>query len=1842
MCEREHTDRYPAAEGEVAIIGMACVFPKAPDLKAFWQNIVCKVDAIVDPPQGSMTSQVFDPASTASNRIYCKRGGYLGELPPFNPTDYGVMPVAVDGAEPEHFMALKTAYDALVDAGFPEKPFDRERTEVILGRGTFVNRGYVGLMQHGLVVDQTIRLLRELHPEHTEEELAIIEERLKAQLPPFTPETAPGLCHNVMAGIIANRLDLKGPCLVVDAACSSCLIALEIGMRDLLTGKCDVVLIGGVQISTHAPIHMVFSQLGALSRLPYLRPFDKDADGTMLGEGIGMIVLKRREDAIRDGHRIYAVIKGVGTSSDGRGKGLLAPRVEGEELALRRAYEAAGVSPSSIELIEAHGTALPLGDVTEMQALRRVFGSRDGGLPRCALGTVKSMIGHLIPAAGIAGLIKAALSLYHKILPPTLHCDHPNPRLEIEQTPFYLNTETRPWIHGAPSAPRRAGVSAFGFGGVNAHAVLEEYDCGSEADTQVYNHEWDTELCVFGGESRQEVIELCREIHKYLSRAAEGTLLDVAYSLNKKLDDRPYRLAIVASSREDLIKKLGHVIERLQDQKRSRIKERSGIYFFENPLGRQGKLAFMFPGEGSQYVNMLLDLCQHFPEVRSCFDFLDRVFIDHPRNYLPSQIIFPPTAKERADAETRIWQMDGAVDAVTTANRALFRLFTLLGIHPRAIVGHSSGELMALEAAGAIDLSGEEELVQLILAGNRMIEALTAADDIPGGVLLAVGGVDRQTISEVIEKSSGILSLAMDNCPHQFVLCGTEESIAEAMARFSQLGGICQKLSFRRAYHTQRFEPILGPLQDFFSKAKVVPPRVPIYSCMTTRPYPQDPEEIRRYAVGQWARPVRFRETIEAMYDDGYRIFLEVGPKANLTGFVNDTLKGKAFAAVSANAHHCPGITQLNHSLGILAAHCVSIQLDGLYRHRMPRRLEMTRAGAMSEDRQRSRGFRLSRDLPILHLGAEKNKGSKVDDPEMQLKGSDLPQSEVGDLEKGLSAERMHSTKSLGRQTATAKTDHPSGTESHVASDTSNHVKGQRAQDIIQEYLRTMEGFLDAQEQVMSAYLTGRDSSQIGRDRGQTSDLQKFVGGQDIPILREGKSEPESASLGGDSSTVPPLPMTIDEGARRSKRETAAYSGTTPLVTKDHLAKLLFSCISEKTGYPVEMLNLDQNFEADLGIDSIKRLEILGALFQRIGSTGEGTTEELGSLKTVGEIVEHFAEQPEKMSCLGDGGLPREQSRGLEEMTDQDGSRHMQTASLPMPMGKVVRMVPGQEVIIERQLDLEEDLFLKHHTLGGKVSQNNEDLYALPVLPLSMSLEMMAEAASLLSPGYRLIEMKNIRSHDWVVVEDRLLTLEIFARARPEAAKEIEVQLRIMESATNQENPTRLAVEGVMLFGPSYPEAPRATDFHSGPEISPALSPERFYPRALFHGPLFQSVKGLNRCGDRGAEAVLRTTLTHQFFRSVSNPVFLSDPLLLDGAGQAVALWAASYLDTNFVIFPVGLERVRFFTPFVPASRDTICRVQAALEGSAYVCSDIDLLKEDGSLQAQLKGLQHKRVNMPKILHLFRGSRETMLSTPWQVPVEPFTSPEKVICCRLGQLPVEFSGPDGRIWRNVLAYIVLSEGERDVWNRLSGPEKRRTEWLLARIAGKEAVRSLLKKQAGIEVWPADIEIQPNKYGKPVVNGEWTSLVRRVPSLSLTHSNGVAVALAADGTSGLGLGIDIERLRSSGKALENLAFSPEEKNLISKLGTSRSDEWCLRIWCAKEAMAKALGRGFPRGPGDVVAKQLDSASGAVSLEVSGTLSRAFPHLVGKPFQAYTFIDDGFVIASAACEGDRYEE
>jgi acyl transferase domain-containing protein/phosphopantetheinyl transferase len=963
---------YSCGEGHsggVAITGMSCLFPGAPDVDAYWHNILGKVDAISDPPPEAWDPDVYyDPDFADPDATYCKRGGYLGALASFDPLAHGVPPVSV-GGEPDQWLALRLAQAALDDAGAVELPQHvRERTGIVLGKGTYLNGGNAIAVQRGLVVGQTLDVVRSLHPEYSDDEMEALREEMQRLLPPLGPETVPGLIPNIIVGRIANRLDLMGPAYTVDAACASSLVAVQLAVRDLLTGECDLALAGGSQVWMPVPTLNLFCRLGALSRRQQLRPFDRDADGTLLGEGIGMVVLKRLADAERDGDRIYAVVRGVGVASDGRAVGVMAPRVEGEELALRRAYAEAGVSPRTVGLIEAHGTGTQVGDAVEIDALTRVFGERSGELPRCGLGSVKSMISHTIPAAGVAGLIKVALALHHRVLPPTLHCDEPNPGLD--GTLFYVNTETRPWIH-AGAEPRRAGVNAFGFGGINAHAVIEEFDGGRSAD---HRPAWDSELCVLESDSHAGLAIEAERLASALDGAAEPRLTDLAFTLSRAVGgtERPLRLAIVASSVDDLRQKLAQAIEKLQSPSCRRIKVVSGIYYSAEPLGRDGKLVFVFPGEGAQYPNMLAELCLHFAEVREVFDRIDRLYADHPRGYLLSDWVFPRPAfseAERRHAENRLMQLDIAVESVLTASGAVHALLRRLIPAPDAMVGHSTGEHSAAIASGVLDVETDERLRAFCEGLHNSYADAATRHDIPRAALLALGA-DGERGLEIAGEAGGEIHLAMDNCPHQAVLVGEPVGIARARDIAAREGIVAEELPYDRAVHTPLFAPFAEDLRSIFGALPVRSARTPLWSCTTAAPYPEDPSAIRKLLVEHWTSPVRFRETIEALYEDGARVFVEVGPRGNMTSFIEDILRGRPCCAVASDVRRRSGVTQLNHLVGLLAVHDVDVDLAHLFAERHADEVDFDCGTAEPHAKARAE-VSLSTAWPMLRLSPE-------------------------------------------------------------------------------------------------------------------------------------------------------------------------------------------------------------------------------------------------------------------------------------------------------------------------------------------------------------------------------------------------------------------------------------------------------------------------------------------------------------------------------------------------------------------------------------------------------------------------------------------------------------------------------------------------------------------------------------------------------------------------------------------------------------------------------------------------------------------------------------------------------
>ncbi len=947
-------DAPPAPPMSIAIIGMACMFAQAANLESFWNNILGSVDAIGEPQPLWDAQRYLD-----AGRIKTRHGGFLRDLYRFDPREFGIMPNSIDGGEPDQFLALKIARDALIDAGYFGAQHAHRDTGIILGHSTYLHRGQVTVVQTDIVVDQTIELLKAALPQLGARELDAVRALLASKIPPMNADTAPGLVPNVMTGRIANRLDLHGPNYLVDAACSSSLLAVGAAIDELRAGRSRMMLAGGVNASLPADVTTIFTQLGALSARGKVRPFEAGSDGTLLGEGLGMVVLKRLPDALADGDRIYAVLRGVGQSSDGRGTGLLAPSLEGEALAIRRTYDAAGVDPSTVGLVEAHGTGIPLGDKTEIASLKAVFGGRTTPIGVKALGSVKSMISHCIPAAGVASLIKTSLAIHHKTLPPTL-CDRVNPDLGIEATPFYVNTKTAPWMV-REGTTRRAAVNAFGFGGTNSHAILEEPP--EHAGRQPLLTRWPAELCVWSAPNKQALAAKLEATGKALAANPSWRIAEVAAALAAEDSAKSHRLSITAKDTASLAKSIDNAITRLGKDDAVSWTARGGIAYARERV--DGKLAFLFPGEGSQYLGMFADLALVFDDIRRWLDFWHGLYA-LPLGHTRTDIVFPSAeidAEHRKELEARMHEMDVGSEAVFIGGMAMHDLLTSLGVEPDVMLGHSSGESAALGASRANPATSAVERTACIAKHYAVYEQLLTEGKIPVGALLAVGALPTATVEAQVQASPGVV-IAMDNCSNQTVLYGTKQAIDGIHKRLASVGGICLPVPFDRGYHTSDFAACGEAFLGYYKDVKLGVPKVPMYSCASADLFPNHVAGVRKLAAAQWSQKVRFRETVLKMHDDGIRMFVEVGPSAKLTAFVDDILIDRDRVALPTNVRRKGEVEQLMSTLGQLWVAGRGPVLSKLFDGRRIRTIDLASVERPSREQV------LDNTLPMVRLDA--------------------------------------------------------------------------------------------------------------------------------------------------------------------------------------------------------------------------------------------------------------------------------------------------------------------------------------------------------------------------------------------------------------------------------------------------------------------------------------------------------------------------------------------------------------------------------------------------------------------------------------------------------------------------------------------------------------------------------------------------------------------------------------------------------------------------------------------------------------------------------------------------------
>ncbi len=898
----------------IAIVGVGAVLPDAPNVAAFWKNVKDGRYSISEvQPNRWDPALYYDPDHSAPDKTYSKIGGWVREHV-WDPIKWRlpIPPRVVDAMDESQKWAIACTREALEDYGYPKRPLNTDRTAVILGNAMAGEKHYFTALRlyfpeyaqelaesaSFAALPETLRrdLIQELH------------NRMAKRIPDVTEDTMPGELANCIAGRIANVFNFHGPNYVVDAACASAMAAMSAAAEGLVANDFDIAVTGGIDRNMGASTYVKFCKIGALSATG-TRPYAEGADGFVMGEGTAIFLLKRLADAEREGDKIYAVLRGIAGSSDGKGKGITAPNPAGQKLAIERAWQNAGLSPATVTLVEGHGTSTAVGDVVEVQSMIDVLSSFHLPSHSVALGSVKSNLGHLKGAAGAAGLLKAALALQDKVLPPSVHCEHPNPNIDFSRSPLYVNTELKPWTMPADGV-RRAGLSAFGFGGTNFHAVLEEYvphrlngngkrsvaisEISPKVNEPILNVEdalrasnssYKAPLrgaLVIGAPSAAALVERLRAVEKD-AKAGRAPLPTAPAESDLRA---PERLAIDYANAAELADKAGNALKGLAANHPTVWKalRAQGIFRGHGPAP---KVAFMYTGQGSQYANMLQVIRATEPIAAETFAEADRVMTPLLGKPL-SKFVFVDKADAAAlaKAEDDLRQTEITQPAVLAIDLALTRLLAAYGIEPNFTIGHSLGEYGALVAAGALPFT---DALEAVSARGRGMTSVAMDDN---GRMAAVFA-PLEEVERILKTIKGYVVIANFNSSRQAVVGGASKAVEQAMEAFQKAGYDVSALPVSHAFHTTIVAGASKPLRQVLDHLHLQSPRLPIVANTNGEFYPTGPDVVPKILdilTQQVASPVQFVKGLRTLYDAGARMFVEVGPKKALQGFAEDVL----------------------------------------------------------------------------------------------------------------------------------------------------------------------------------------------------------------------------------------------------------------------------------------------------------------------------------------------------------------------------------------------------------------------------------------------------------------------------------------------------------------------------------------------------------------------------------------------------------------------------------------------------------------------------------------------------------------------------------------------------------------------------------------------------------------------------------------------------------------------------------------------------------------------------------------------------------------------------------------
>jgi malonyl CoA-acyl carrier protein transacylase len=1100
---------------------------------------------------------------------------------------------------------------------------------------------------------------------------------------------------------------------------------------------------------------------------------------------------------------------------------------------------------------------------------------------------------------------------------------------------------------------------------------------------------WDSHVFILRADDRDHLRARATNLASFLEREPGTNPTDLAASLATHLQPAGVGLAVIATSIPDLLAKLRRACERLSDPNCKQIRDTAGTYFTSQPLFPEGKLALLFPGEGAQYPDMLADLCGVFPEVEETFSWCDRLAAElgRPEGSLRNILHLPPdaTPEDRIAAEAQLRRLGPSIFGVLIADLAITRVLQNLELPVSAVAGHSAGELAALLAAGSLRSD--------VILGPKLAEIMDlmqTQEDETGGpnVSLLAVGAGRAVVVEIAEKVAGSsVLIAMDNCPHQCVAVGPTTLVAKVESDLQERGLVCERLPFRRPYHTPMFEPWMGPYRELFAGIPFEQPHTPVYCCSTGEEFPSNADAIRDLAVNHWVSPVEFTKMVDAMYADGVRMFVEAGPRGNLSAFTEDILRGRQFAAIPANVPRKSGPTQINHLIGQLAVHQVPVNLNHLFQG-------------------------LETEFVAWERSHSNTNGSTQNFPDSKLKETN------GEL-------------STPEQLTSPWKEESPGIE------------------VMNGYLRVMEQFLDVQRSVMEAFLTGE------ADPSTIFHLEDFT-------------FPDSGAI---QSATPPTTTTQPQFAL---------------------------------------------------------------------------------------------------------------------------------------IGQVEQFVPDHEILVRRVLDEREDLYADHHTLAGRgVSRVNPGQNGLPVLPMTFSIEGMAEAALLLVPGKVVIAVRNIRLFRWLPFDPDPTTLEIrasVASADPATGVvEVKADVRDLGNSFIQDGANKVAAEAVIVLADQYPEPPEPLAFQLTNEQHCHITVEDLR-RNMFHGPLFQMIRSLERQGKEGIEGTLEVQPRNGWFQSNSEPQIVLDPVLIDAAMHILGAWHLEQPDwTGRILLPFEVQRIEFFGPTPTVGSQLIIRGHNEQESARHFRHGLEMLDADSRLWLRMTGAGYWRFYLPfGHVNFFGPKDEYFLSRDW---------PEAVLT-RSGGVPrrCHYLDPPADLKQPVLraagARVTMTPRELVEFREWAGNDDGLNDWFFGRLVAKDAVRAAWMEKHGEAIFPADIETELVDE-RIVCRPRGSAGSEPFPPVSVAIANGRIAAFSAFACH---VGIAL------------LPISKDEPDAK------------VRARAACQAVTDAL-----KIPADgLMATLVDEATGEHCVMLPPDVSKLYPTLTGQAIRVQTARQQDFIVATTMCE------